>query len=48
MSIKFYKRIKHYIWNIILDDVKTWTLHKIEQKYFDSFEIGCMAEEGWR
>jgi hypothetical protein len=48
MSIKFYKQIKRYIWNIILDAVDTWTLHKIDQKYFDSFGIGYIAEEGWR
>jgi len=46
MSIKFYKRIKRYIWNIILDDAETWTLHKIDQKNFDSFEVGCIAEDG--
>jgi len=40
MSLQLYKRIKPYIWKTILNGVETWTLHKIDQKYFDSFEIG--------
>jgi hypothetical protein len=33
--------VKSYIWSIALYGTKTWTLRKLDQKYLESFEMGC-------
>ena len=33
------KLVKFYIWSITLWNAKTWTLRKVDQKYFESFEM---------
>ena len=30
-----------YVWSIALYDSETWTLRKLKQKYFESFEMWC-------
>jgi hypothetical protein len=33
--------LKCYIWSIALYGADTWTLRKVDQKYFESFEMWC-------
>jgi hypothetical protein len=35
------KLVKCYIWSIALYGAETWTLHKVDQKYLESFEMLC-------
>ena len=35
------KLVTCYFWNIALFDSETWTLRKLEWKYWESFEMCC-------
>jgi hypothetical protein len=35
------KLVKCYIWSIAMYGAETWTLRKADQKYLESFEMGC-------
>jgi len=42
MSINLRKRlIKVYVWSVALYECETWVLNKMEQKFFESFEMWC-------
>jgi len=34
--------MKCYIWSTALQGAETWTLHRIDQIYIESFEIWCL------
>ena len=36
------KLMKCYIWSTALQGAETWTLHRVDQKYIESFEILCL------
>jgi len=35
------KLVRCYVWSIDLYGSETWTLRKLERKYFESFEMWC-------
>jgi hypothetical protein len=41
MALLRKKLVKCYIWSIALYGAETWTLRKVDQKYLESFEMGC-------
>ena len=40
------KLVRFYAWNIAFHDSETWTLRKLEQNYFESFEMWCWRGMG--
>jgi len=42
--------VRFYIWNITLYGAETWTLHRVDEKYWESFEMWCwrrMEKVSW-
>jgi hypothetical protein len=33
--------MKHYIWSTAWQGAETWTLHRIDKKFIERFEISC-------
>jgi hypothetical protein len=38
------KLVKCYTWSIALYGAETWTLHKVDQKYLENFEMWCQRK----